>query len=88
MIWIMASPDYIVDIEGLQTPGRGRSTSSPNQMQRRSWLSIHWKCCMTYSRIYPNNDHTAYQGRCPRCYRPVRVGIGPGGTSTRLFQAE
>jgi hypothetical protein len=59
---------------------RGRSES-------RRFLGIRFACCGVYARVYVNVDETAYEGRCPRCYRQVRVRIGPGGTDTRFFTA-
>lgn len=49
---------------------------------------MKWKCCGAYSRIYRNRDATAYEGRCPKCAKHVRVPIGPGGTNQRFFEAE
>jgi len=54
---------------------------------KRPWVSIRWTCCSTYSRLYRNQDATAYQGACPKCARPVRLRVGPGGTNTRFFEA-
>ncbi|MEE8169542.1 MAG: hypothetical protein V3T70_03260 [Phycisphaerae bacterium] len=54
---------------------------------RRGWIGIHFTCCGAYSRIYRNNDRTAYVGKCPRCLRNLRLTIGPGGTDQRQFRA-
>lgn len=80
------NPDYIVDIEGVQLPRSG--ADQPSSFTGRPWLAIQWKCCSTYSRIYRNHDATAYEGRCPKCQRAVRVPIGEGGTDNRFFVAE
>ena len=79
-------PDYILDIKGLKGPG-GSNTPSPSTAQGRPWLSVRWKCCGVYNRVYRNKDATAYEGKCPRCGTPVRALIGSEGTSNRFFEA-
>jgi hypothetical protein len=56
---------------------------------RRSprFLSIWFRCCHVYGRMYRNADETAYEGRCPSCGSPVHALIGPDGTSRRIFEA-
>ena len=53
----------------------------------RPYLGIRFDCCHAYARIYRNRDHTAYEGRCPRCLRPIRIGIQKDGTPHRFFRA-
>lgn len=53
---------------------------------RRRFLSIWFRCCHTYGRLYRNQDETAYEGRCPRCGVAVHALIGPEGTSQRVFR--
>jgi hypothetical protein len=81
----VATPDYILEVSGLSTgPEREVETSPP---AGRPWLAVHWKCCNVYSRVYRNIAQTAYEGACPSCGKPVRAGIGSGGTSQRFFAA-
>jgi len=84
----MNGPDYIVDIDGVQTPGPGSGEQAGGTLRGRPWLAVQWKCCSTYSRIYRDAAGTKYEGRCPRCQRPVSVQVGPGGTNHRFFEAE
>ena len=97
----MTGPDYILDIKGLSPkgtpsspastpatpPARDSDPSTSKSLTGRPWLAIQWKCCTTYSRVYRNAAGDAYEGRCPRCGKPVRVKVGEGGTSSRFFEA-
>ncbi len=87
---VTESPDYIVDIgRGAPAHRAGGASSSTGRQPAsgRPWLSVMWKCCGAYSRVYRNRAGTAYVGNCPRCAKPVRIRIGPGGTAHRLFEA-
>ncbi|MGD0770806.1 MAG: hypothetical protein ABSB42_21700 [Tepidisphaeraceae bacterium] len=53
--------------------------------QARPYLSVLFACCSVYQRIYRNAQGTAYSGRCPRCGKPVKFDVGPGGTDARQF---
>jgi len=84
----MAGPDYIVDIDGLTEPSTDEAAQTSTFVgPRRPWLAVRWRCCGVYSRVYRNRGGEAYEGRCPRCQRPLRVAIGPGGTTARFFEA-
>ena len=53
----------------------------------RRFVGIHFACCDVYTRVYVNRTETAYEGRCPKCCRQIRIGISPGGTDCRFFEA-
>ncbi|MCH2148210.1 MAG: hypothetical protein MK095_02110 [Phycisphaerales bacterium] len=71
----------IVDIQGFESP-----KAEPN-VSTRPFLSIWYRCCNTYGRLYRNASATQYEGRCPRCGAQARVGIGPHGSTSRVFEA-
>ncbi|MFN4244391.1 MAG: hypothetical protein ACK4PI_14275 [Tepidisphaerales bacterium] len=80
----MADPrDYKLDITGLSA----KETSAPEQAVSggRPYLRVHFACCHQYVRIYRSPDGQRYAGNCPRCGKPVRFIVGPGGTSAREF---
>ena len=88
----MSGPDYILDLGNGRSGGRGDMRDKPAGRQGRkaagrSWLAIRWHCCQVYSRIYRDSEATAYEGRCPKCARPLKVPIGPQGTHARFFDA-
>jgi hypothetical protein len=53
----------------------------------RKYVGVRFNCCGIYTRIYVNKEGTAYEGKCPKCFKPVRLKIGTGGTSARIFEA-
>lgn len=53
---------------------------------QKKFISVLFRCCNVYNRIYINKDETAYAGWCPKCLKPVRFKIGEGGTDTRIFE--
>jgi hypothetical protein len=55
------------------------------EVKPRPFLSVQFACCGVYQRIYKTADGMSYQGRCPRCGKPVKFAIGEGGTSSRAF---
>jgi hypothetical protein len=90
---VARSPDYIVEIDGLQPAdaapaATGASRAADSTPGGRPWLAIHWRCCHVYSRVYRNRTGDAYVGGCPACGRRVRARIGPGGMSGRFFSAQ
>jgi hypothetical protein len=83
-------PPYILDFEngGDESPISDSSERVASQNEIRPWVGIKFDCCGAYTRVYRNRQQDAYEGRCPRCGRPVRLQIGPGGTTSRMFRAE
>ena len=65
----------------------GPSPDASEGRPGRRFVGIHFTCCEVYSRIYLSLDKSAYQGNCPRCAKPVRIRVGPGGTDSRFFTA-
>jgi len=53
----------------------------------RRFVGVTFACCGSYARVYVNSDQTAYEGKCPRCAKPLTLKIGPGGTNSRFFTA-
>lgn len=85
--------DYRLDIEGLGAEDTAGDDASGRQAARESssprpFLSVLFACCGVYQRVYRDADGANYEGRCPRCARPVRFVVGEGGTSSRCFVAE
>ena len=66
-------------------PARGNLAAEGRA--KRRFVGVRFACCDVYTRIYVNRTETAYEGRCPRCSRPVRLRIGPEGTDERFFVA-
>lgn len=62
------------------------STADERNSSSRRFVGVHFACCDVYSRIYVNQDKTAYVGNCPKCAKRVRLRIGPGGTDARFFE--
>lgn len=65
----------------------GPCTPPEGARSGRRFVGIRFACCEVYTRVYVNRTQTAYEGRCPRCARLVRLRIGPDGTDARLFTA-
>lgn len=90
--------DYILELSTAPSPSPANTPTVPGptpssfNVQRstlapKPHLSIHFKCCNIYAPIYKDAAGTAYAGHCPRCAKPLRIPIAPGGTSARIFEA-
>jgi len=53
---------------------------------KKKFLGLKFTCCGVYARVYVNHDGTAYEGRCPKCLKQVKLKIGEGGTDSRFFE--
>lgn len=53
----------------------------------RKYIGVMFECCRAYQRIYVNRKGDAYEGRCPRCMRLMKIRIAPYGTKDRFFRA-
>jgi hypothetical protein len=82
----VVDPEDIVDIPGISPPPPQRDEDACTG-PRRKFLSIWFRCCHAYGRLYRNRAQTAYEGRCPRCGARARARIGPNGTTQRMFAA-
>jgi hypothetical protein len=83
--------DYKLDITSArqQSPAADVNDAQQNIAQQdKPFLSVLFKCCSVYQRIYRNAAGDKYEGRCPRCGRPVRFIVAPGGTNERSFVVE
>lgn len=56
-----------------------------NKLKDKKFLGIKFNCCQVYYRIYVNRTGTHYEGRCPKCGRPVQVRIDPSATNNARF---
>jgi len=85
----MADPrDYKLDLSSNRDSKNGPNASNPAAPNDRPFLSVQFACCNVYCRIYRNLDGTRYEGRCPRCGKPVTFAVGAGGTDSRFFVVE
>lgn len=71
----------------LSSDGPSSVSASSRPTGERRFVGVQFNCCDVYTRVYINRDETAYEGRCPKCGKQVRLGIGPGGTDSRFFTA-
>jgi hypothetical protein len=73
------------DDPGLRNP-REAGTPKTTSGMKRKFLSVLFRCCNTYGRLYPNAARSHYEGRCPKCGSRTRARIGHEGTDQRIFE--
>jgi hypothetical protein len=80
--------DYIVEISG-QPPVSGPflEPKAATALHKKPYVSIEFVCCNAFARVYINDCQDAYEGRCPKCLKPLKLKIGAGGTDSRTFKA-
>lgn len=83
---ISDDPDYILELSSLpaEPPDAG---AAAQEASTRKWIGVRFTCCDVYTRVWRNREGTAYVGYCPRCRRKVSAKVGPGGVSSRFFEA-
>ena len=83
--------DYKLDLSGAAgnaaAPAPADGLAPRVSPPGRPFLSVHFACCGAYQRVYRSKGGDSYEGRCPRCGRPVRFVVGEGGTPSRAFVA-
>ena len=75
--------DYKLDI-----PSLDGGSCDATRTSARPFVSVLFRCCNVYQRIYRSADGSKYEGRCPKCARSIRFLVGEGGTSERFFVVE
>jgi len=76
--------DYKLDLSSAKPSDPAAPSSNP----KRPYISVRFACCGVYQRIYRSADGQRYEGHCPKCAKPVRFKVGPGGTDARFFVVE
>ena len=59
---------------------------SPTKDTPRRFVGIMFDCCNIYGRLYLSKQRTAFEGRCPRCYRQVSVPASENGVDARFLR--
>ncbi|HQY88895.1 MAG TPA: hypothetical protein PK402_09560 [Tepidisphaeraceae bacterium] len=76
--------DYRLDIRSVElkdVPDFTRAIAPTS----KPFLSVLFKCCSVYQRVYKNPTEDRYDARCPRCGKFVRFVVGAGGSDQREF---
>lgn len=72
----------------VSTPKPSAPVSMPDETDttQRPFVGILFQCCGAYSRVFINRAGDGYQGNCPKCSKPVKLRIAPGGSDARFFE--
>lgn len=60
----------------------------PGKRARRPYLSLYFRCCNAYARVYLNRAETAFAGHCPKCAAPVTIPVSEEGSDARFWLVE
>ena len=77
---------YVIDVVS-SAEGDVYESNTEARSGERPWVGVHFECCGAYTRIYREADIPQYEGRCPRCGRPITISVGPQGISARVLRA-
>ncbi|MCG8407191.1 MAG: endonuclease Q family protein [Phycisphaerales bacterium] len=81
-----APSGYIIDIvSSVEADVSG--FESEDATNERPWVGVHFECCGVYTRVYRDAEARQYDGRCPRCGRPIKIGVGPQGIQAKVLRA-
>jgi len=80
---IMAKKGEKLDLTSPPEPKSGNSAGSDSGVN--PFLGVHFACCDVYSRVYANQQRSAYVGHCPHCAKRVQFQVGAGGSESRFF---
>ena len=69
-------------------PGARHTPAMSGAARGRYWVSVLYRCCHVYQRVYFRSRAETAEGRCPRCLELVRFEIREDGTDGRFFSAE
>ena len=78
--------DYKVELSG--EAGGGGEPAADGGDAARPFLSVLFRCCNVYRRVYRGPDGRTYAGRFPRCGAAITFRVGEGGTDSRSFVVE
>ena len=77
--------DYKLDVSSIDPEPESIRSIAPID---KPFLSVLFKCCSVYQRVYKNERENRYDARCPRCGKFVRFVVGQGGSDQREFVVE
>ena len=78
--------DYKIEISSLADDAKPRATVRVEP--DRDYLRILFACCNVYQRVRVPTDRATFDARCPKCLRPIRFRLAPGGSADRTFVVE